>query len=122
MGRDSIQASIERNKRVEAGELTQEEADLIPDLVPCITRLHFEAAMIKARKSVTDEIVKQYEDFAASMKQQWSNTDQEKETLYKATIILTMRPDIDNPDEYCFRCTHFITVFESSLSKSYTIH
>jgi len=80
--RDSIQANIERNKRVEAGELTQEEADLLPDLVSCITRSHFEAAMTKARKSVTDEIVKQYEDFAASMKQQWSNTDQDKESLY----------------------------------------
>jgi transitional endoplasmic reticulum ATPase len=35
--RDSIAAGIERQRRVEAGELTQEEADALADPVPCIT-------------------------------------------------------------------------------------
>merc|ERR1712157_364881 len=70
--RESIAAKIERNKRVDAGELTQEEADALPDTVPFITRQHFESSMSKARKSVSDDIVKQYEDFASKMKQKWT--------------------------------------------------
>ena len=70
--RDSITAGIERQKRVEAGELTQEEADALPDPVPFITRSHFEDSMSKARRSVGPEIVKQYDDFQNSSKQQWS--------------------------------------------------
>lgn len=70
--RDSIAAGIERQKRVDLGELTQEEADALPDPVPCITRTHFEASMSKARRSVTPDIVKQYDDFTAKIKQQWS--------------------------------------------------
>jgi transitional endoplasmic reticulum ATPase len=74
--RDSITAEIERQRRVEAGELTQEEADALPDPVPCITREHFEASMSKARRSVTDDIVQQYEEFSAKMKQQWSTSSE----------------------------------------------
>mmetsp|Transcript_8868 Transcript_8868/g.13792 ORF Transcript_8868/g.13792 Transcript_8868/m.13792 type:complete len:897 (+) Transcript_8868:75-2765(+) len=70
--RDSIAAGIERQERVEAGELTQEEADLLPDPVPFITKQHFEASMSKARRSVGPEIVKQYDDFTAKIKQQWT--------------------------------------------------
>lgn len=70
--RENIAAGIERQKRVEAGELTQEEADALPDAVPCITQTHFEASMSKARRSVTPEIVKQYDDFTSNMKQKWS--------------------------------------------------
>jgi len=72
--RDSIAAGIERQRRVEAGELTQEEADGLPDPVPCITRAHFEASMSKARRSVTPEVVKQYDDFTAKTKQQWTTS------------------------------------------------
>jgi transitional endoplasmic reticulum ATPase len=72
--RDSITAGIERQKRVEAGELTQEEADALPDPVPFITRQHFEASMSKARRSVGPEILKQYEDFTSKIKQQWSTS------------------------------------------------
>ena len=72
--RDAITADIERQTRVEARELTQEEADALPDPVPCITRTHFEASMSKARRSVTPDIVKQYDDFQAKTKQQWSTT------------------------------------------------
>mmetsp|Transcript_21940 Transcript_21940/g.32057 ORF Transcript_21940/g.32057 Transcript_21940/m.32057 type:complete len:963 (+) Transcript_21940:237-3125(+) len=70
--RDSIAAGIERNKRVEDGEITQEEADALPDTVPCITRAHFEASMSKARRSVTPDIVAQYDEFTAKQKQQWT--------------------------------------------------
>jgi len=70
--RDSITAEIERQKRVESEDLTQEEADALPDPVPHITRAHFEASMTKARRSVTPDIVKQYDDFTAKTKQQWS--------------------------------------------------
>ncbi len=75
--RDAITADIERQKRVEDGELTQEEADALPDPVPCITRAHFEASMSKARRSVTPDIVQQYDEFTAKTKQQWSTTNEE---------------------------------------------
>ena len=75
--RDSITAGIERQKRVEAGELTQDEADALPDPVPYITPAHFEASMSKARRSVTPDIVKQYDEFTAKSKQQWSSSGAE---------------------------------------------
>lgn len=75
--RDAITADIERQKRVEDGELSQEEADALPDPVPFITRAHFEASMGKARRSVTPDIVKQYDDFTAKIKQQWSSSEKE---------------------------------------------
>jgi transitional endoplasmic reticulum ATPase len=74
--RDSITAQIERRKRVEAGELTQEEADALPDPVPSITAAHFEASMSKARRSVSPEIIAQYDEFTKKQKQQWSTKDQ----------------------------------------------
>jgi transitional endoplasmic reticulum ATPase len=80
--RDSITAGLERQKRVEAGELTQEEADALPDPVPAITKAHFEASMTKARRSVTPEIIKQYDDFQAKIKQQWSSGGKDGENLY----------------------------------------
>lgn len=80
--RDSITAGIERQKRVEAGELTQEEADALPDPVPCITPAHFEASMSKARRSVGPEIIKQYDDFTAKSKQQWSTSEGEGSAVY----------------------------------------
>jgi len=70
--RESITADIERQRRVEAGELSQEEADALPDPVPYITRAHFEESMSKARRSVTPDIVKQYDDFTSNQKQQWA--------------------------------------------------
>ncbi|EEC50026.1 predicted protein [Phaeodactylum tricornutum CCAP 1055/1] len=42
-----------------------------------ITAAHFEASMSKARRSVGPEIVKQYEDFTAKIKQQWSSSGAE---------------------------------------------
>jgi transitional endoplasmic reticulum ATPase len=72
--RDSITAGIERQNRVEAGELTQEEANALPDPVPAITKVHFEASMGKARRSVGPEIIAQYDEFTAKIKQQWSTS------------------------------------------------
>jgi len=80
--RDAITGDIERQTRVEAGELTQEEADALPDPVPQITRAHFEASMGKARRSVTPDIVKQYDDFSSKIKQQWSSSSVESSTSY----------------------------------------
>lgn len=80
--RDSITAQIERKNRVEAGELTQEEADALPDPVPCITSAHFEASMSKARRSVSPEILEQYEQFTNKQKQQWSASTGDSGNVY----------------------------------------
>jgi len=69
--RDSITAGIERQKRVEAGEMTQEETDALPDPVPAITKTHFETSMSKARRSVGPEIMAQYDEFTAKQKSLW---------------------------------------------------
>ena len=74
--RESITAEIERQKRVEDGELSQEEADALPDQVPAITRAHFEESMSKARRSVGPEIVQQYDEFTAKIKQQWETSSE----------------------------------------------
>jgi transitional endoplasmic reticulum ATPase len=74
--RDSITAEIERQTRVEAGEMTQDEADELPDPVPFITAAHFEASMSKARRSVGPEIIAQYDEFMNKQKQQWSKTEE----------------------------------------------
>eukprot|EP00980_Cylindrotheca_fusiformis_P026439 scaffold16171_cov116-Cylindrotheca_fusiformis.AAC.1 len=80
--RDSITAGLERQKRVEAGELTQEEADALPDPVPDITKAHFEASMSKARRSVGPEIIQQYDEFTAKTKQQWTSGGKDNEHSY----------------------------------------
>mmetsp|Transcript_3108 Transcript_3108/g.6847 ORF Transcript_3108/g.6847 Transcript_3108/m.6847 type:complete len:910 (+) Transcript_3108:193-2922(+) len=69
--RESIVGEIERQRRVDAGEMTQEEADALPDPVPEITRAHFEDSMSKARRSVTPEIVAQYTEFEEKSKAKW---------------------------------------------------
>jgi transitional endoplasmic reticulum ATPase len=95
--RDSITAQIERQKRVEAGEITQEEADALPDPVPYITKEHFEASMSKARRSVGPEIVAQYDEFQKKSKQQWTESsgtegkysmDEAAEEQRKAEMLL----------------------------------
>jgi transitional endoplasmic reticulum ATPase len=75
--RESITAEIERQKRVEDGELSQGEADALPDQVPAITRAHFEESMSKARRSVGPEIVQQYDEFTAKIKQQWQTSSED---------------------------------------------
>lgn len=80
--RDCITADIERQKRVEAGEMTQEEADALPDPVPAITKLHFEASMSKARKSVGPEIIAQYDEFTEKQKASWGTSAGEDNSSY----------------------------------------
>ncbi len=80
--RDCITADIERQKRVEAGELTQEEADALPDPVPAITKAHFEASMSKARRSVGPEIIAQYDEFTEKQKASWGASAGEDQTEY----------------------------------------
>lgn len=79
--RESIAAEIERQRRVETGELTQAEADALPDPVPVITRSHFEDSMSKARRSVGPEIVAQYDEFSAKIKQKW-DVNADEDTAY----------------------------------------
>lgn len=79
--RESIAAEIERQRRVEAGELTQAEADALPDPVPVITRAHFEDSMSKARRSVGEDVVAQYDEFTAKIKQKW-DVNEEEDTAY----------------------------------------
>lgn len=106
--RDAITADIERQKRVEDGELTQEEADALPDPVPCITRAHFEASMSKARRSVTPDIVQQYDDFTAKIKSKWTENDQEGSSYdIDAAAVEQAREDalLDGEDEVAVPAT-----------------
>merc|ERR1711935_841206 len=80
--RDCITADIERQKRVEAGEMSQEEADALPDPVPAITKSHFEASMGKARRSVTPDIIAQYDEFTAKQKTSWGTSGGEDDSAY----------------------------------------
>merc|ERR1719343_1538130 len=80
--RDCITADIERQKRVEGGEMTQEEADALPDPVPAITKMHFEASMSKARRSVGPEIIAQYDEFTAKQKASWGVSGGEDNSAY----------------------------------------
>ena len=80
--RDCITADIERQKRVEAGEMSQEEADALPDPVPAISKVHFEASMSKARRSVGPEIIAQYDEFTAKQKASWGASAGEDQSAY----------------------------------------
>jgi transitional endoplasmic reticulum ATPase len=66
--KESIALDIARTKEREAaGEDAMDEDDA-EDLVPQLTKRHFEEAMRSARRSVTDVEVRRYEAFAQSMK------------------------------------------------------
>mmetsp|Transcript_3624 Transcript_3624/g.8292 ORF Transcript_3624/g.8292 Transcript_3624/m.8292 type:complete len:918 (+) Transcript_3624:66-2819(+) len=80
--RDCITSDIERQKRVEAGEMTQEEADALPDPVSAITKAHFEASMGKARRSVGPEIIAQYDEFTQKQKASWGASGGEDDNAY----------------------------------------
>jgi transitional endoplasmic reticulum ATPase len=94
--RESIAAGIERQKRVEDGELTQEEADALPDPVPYITAAHFEASMSKARRSVTPDIIEQYDSFTAKIKQQWSTSGASTSNSYDIDAAAEQQRREDN--------------------------
>ena len=55
--------------------MTQEEAEALPDPVPFITRAHFEDSMSKARRSVTPDIVAQYDEFTEKTKAKWVTSE-----------------------------------------------
>jgi transitional endoplasmic reticulum ATPase len=60
---------IERtNARKAAGEDIEMDEGEGEDLVPELTKAHFEEAMRSARRSVTDVEIRRYEAFAQSMK------------------------------------------------------
>ena len=64
--RKSVNAGIERAKQVAAGEV--DESSPYADPVPFIRKDHFEEAMSRARRSVSDKDIRQYEQFMAKMK------------------------------------------------------
>ena len=64
--RESVAAGVERAKQIAAGEINEE--DPYEDPVPCIRRDHFEEAMSRARRSVSDKDIRQYEQFMSKMK------------------------------------------------------
>lgn len=70
--RENIEADIQRIKqREEAGEDNMDEGvDDDVDLVPEITKHHFELAMRDARRSVSDQDLMKYGSFAQSLNQQ----------------------------------------------------
>lgn len=64
--RESVAAGVERAKKIAAGEVDPEAP--YEDPVPFIRRDHFEEAMSRARRSVSDKDIRQYEAFMAKQK------------------------------------------------------
>ena len=64
--RESVNLGIQRAKAISEGEI--EESAPYDDPVPCIRRDHFEEAMSRARRSVSDKDIQQYEAYGAKMK------------------------------------------------------
>ncbi|CAG8461074.1 2774_t:CDS:2 [Ambispora gerdemannii] len=72
--RESIEKELQRErarkeKQEEAGDEAIMDEDEEEDLVPKITRIHFEEAMRFARRSVTDSDIRRYEMFAQNLQQ-----------------------------------------------------
>merc|ERR1719182_1213755 len=67
--RDNIEADIKRTRELaDLGDEADEEEYVDP--VPVILRKHFEAAMVGARRSVSDDDLRKYSGFAARMHQE----------------------------------------------------
>jgi len=66
--KQSIALDIERRKAREAAGEDVDMEDDAENLVPDLTKAHFEEAMRSARRSVTDVEIRRYEAFAQSMK------------------------------------------------------
>eukprot|EP01035_Chromulina_nebulosa_P016889 gene16889-22377_t len=64
--RESVAAEIERAKKITNGEIDPNEPYVDP--VPFVRKDHFEEAMSRARRSVSDKDIRQYEQFTAKMK------------------------------------------------------
>lgn len=63
--RESVDFDIARAKRIQDGDEEDVPGD---DPVPFIRKDHFEEAMSRARRSVSDKDIRQYEEFTAKMK------------------------------------------------------
>jgi transitional endoplasmic reticulum ATPase len=64
--REAVQADIDRAKKITAGQVDANAP--FDDPVPYIRKDHFEEAMSRARRSVSDKDIRQYEEFTAKMK------------------------------------------------------
>ena len=91
---ECIVAKIERRRRVDDGEMTQEEADALPDPVPFITRAHFEDSMSKARRSVTPEIVVHYDEFSDKIKATWVMGEDNTAYDFDRAVLEQEREDV----------------------------
>merc|ERR1712088_884221 len=67
--RESIDADIKREKEKQRAGATTMDVDDEEDLVPEITKAHFEEAMKFARRSVSDNDIKKYEMFSQTLQQ-----------------------------------------------------
>merc|ERR1712147_375710 len=67
--RESIDADIKREKEKQKAGATTMDVDDEEDLVPEITKAHFEEAMKSARRSVSDNDIKKYEMFSQTLQQ-----------------------------------------------------
>merc|ERR1712107_795312 len=67
--RESIDADIKREKENQKAGATTMDVDDEEDLVPEITKAHFEEAMKFARRSVSDNDIKKYEMFSQTLQQ-----------------------------------------------------
>merc|ERR1712036_39651 len=66
----SIEVDIRREKeKIAKGETEAMDVDDEEDLVPEITKRHFEEAMKFARRSVSDNDIKKYEMFSQTLQQ-----------------------------------------------------
>jgi len=66
--KESISLDVERTKAAQAAGEDVEMDEDAEDLVPALTKRHFEEAMQQARRSVTDVEIRRYEAFAQQMK------------------------------------------------------
>merc|ERR1712059_146942 len=64
-----IEADIKREKEKQKAGATTMDVDDEEDLVPEITKAHFEEAMKFARRSVSDNDIKKYEMFSQTLQQ-----------------------------------------------------
>merc|ERR1712099_59526 len=67
--RESIDADIKRKKEKQKAGATTMDVDDEEDLVPEITKKHFEESMKFARRSVSDNDIKKYEMFSQTLQQ-----------------------------------------------------
>lgn len=65
--RESIAADVARAQQIASGEINENDAPA-EDSVPFIRKDHFEDAMSRARRSVSDDDIRKYEQFMAKMK------------------------------------------------------